>query len=55
MSDPCYKDITCPYCGYISNEPTAWIDDSRCPRCDKWMIHKEHNLLEDELKSLEKE
>lgn len=55
MSDPCYKDITCPYCGNSSRQPTAWIDDTRCPFCDKWMIHKEHNLLEDELKALEKE
>lgn len=55
MSDPCYKDITCPYCGHVSQQPTAWIDDARCIYCKKWMIHKEHNLLEDELKALEKE
>ncbi len=56
MSDPCYKDITCPYCGKINhNVETAWIEDERCYRCGKWIIHKEHNLLEDELKALEKE
>lgn len=55
MSDPCYKIMTCPYCGHSSKQPTAWIDDTRCSGCGKWMVHNENNLFEEELNNLEKE
>ncbi|AYF99775.1 hypothetical protein [Lactococcus allomyrinae] len=52
MSDPKYKDLLCPYCGTSNRFPTAWAEDQRCIHCDKWMVHKDKNIMEEELRVL---